>query len=394
MAALNADIALARVLAAVPSPAVAEVPCDEALGLTLADDLIATADLPPFDRAMMDGYAVCLSDAGAAVAVLDEIAAGDGRARAPLAVGTAHPIMTGAPVPPGAEAVVPQEQVVRDGGYVRLPTRLVAGANIVRRGAECAAGTVWARAGSVVTPMTIAAAIAVGCDRLPVYPRPRVVVVATGNELSDEPSAPGAIRDSNGPMLVALLAEAGLTAQRYRLADDADALAHTLDNLAAFDAIILTGGVSTGTHDMVPGVLARLGAEVVVRGVAQKPGKPLLVARRGRQLLFALPGNPLAAHLCACRYALPALRRLAGLPHVPITVQAILAAPTPANGDRLWFLPALVASGSVTPLPPVSSADLVTPHRANAYLRLEPGAAPLPSGTPIACTRFGADAWC
>lgn len=391
-ATLAPDDALAQVLAAVPEPARAEVRADDALGLVLAGDVRAAADLPPFDRAMMDGWAVRLADAGTAVAALDEIAAGDGRSRPALRPGNAHPIMTGAPVPPGAEAVVPLEDTQRDGERVLLPSGIRAQANIVRRGGECAAGAVWATAGARVTPLTIAAAIAVGQACLPVHPRPQVAVVATGSELSDA-AGPGAIRDSNGPMLIALLAEAGLAASRHRLADDAGALTIALDAWSRHDAIILTGGVSAGTHDEVPGVLRRLGAEVLFHKVAQRPGKPLLVARRGRQLIFGLPGNPLAAHLCACRYALPALRRLAGLPHAPRSGRGELTAALPANRERTWFLPALVVGEAVTPLPPISSADLVRPHQANAYLRLEPGAAAQPAGAEVAFTRSGADAW-
>lgn len=391
-ATLDPDAALACVLATVPAPAAVEVSADDSLGLVLANDVRAVADLPPFDRAMMDGWAVRLADAGTAVAALDEIAAGDGRPRPALCPGSTHPIMTGAPVPTGTEAVVPLEDTQRDGERVLLPSSIRAQANIVRRGGECAAGAVWATAGARVTPMTIAAAIAVGQANLPVHPRPRVAVVATGSELSDT-ARPGAIRDSNGPMLIALLAEAGIAAQRHRLADDAAALAVALDAWSGHDAIILTGGVSAGTHDEVPGVLRRLGAEILFHKIAQRPGKPLLVARRGRQLIFGLPGNPLAAHLCACRYVLPALRRLAGLPHAPRTGRGALTAVLPANRERTWFLPALVIGDAVTPLPPISSADLVRPHQANAYLRLEPGAGAQPAGAEVAFTRIGADAW-
>ncbi|MEK7414419.1 MAG: molybdopterin-binding protein, partial [Planctomycetota bacterium] len=212
-------------------------------------------------------------------------------------------------------------------------------------------------------------------------------------ELSADPSNPGSIRDSNGPMLVALLHEAGLAARRQAVRDDADALFAALRALATTDAVILTGGVSAGAHDDVPGVLRRLGAEVLFHKVAQRPGKPLLLARIGRQLFFGLPGNPLAAHLCACRCVLPALRRLAGQPHTPLTGHGTLSAALPHNSDRTWFLPARVNAGSVTPLLPVSSADLVQPHQANAYLRLEPGAAALPAGSTVSYTRIGVDAW-
>lgn len=393
MSLLEPDEALAQVLAAVPSPIAVRLPPERCRGLVLAEDALAPADLPPFDRAMMDGYAVRLADAGRTVAILDEIPAGDGAARQPLQPSQAHPIMTGAPVPAGAEAVVPVEQTTHTDGRVSLPERIRPRANIVARGTECAAGRPWARAGEMVTPMVLAAAIGVGARELAVLPRPQVVVVTTGSELADDPARPGQIRDSNGPMLVALFDEAGLAATRRTVADDETALLASLRSLEAADAVVLTGGVSAGTHDEVPGVLARFGAEMLFHKVAQRPGKPLLLARRGRQLLFGLPGNPLAAHLCACRYAIPALRRLAGLGHVPLGGRGVLAADLPENRDRTWFLPARVRDGVVQPLPPVSSADLVQPHQADAYLRLEPGAAAVPAGAEVAYIRIGAAAW-
>lgn len=391
---LAPDEALERVLAAVPAPACSALAPEQALGLVVGEDACAVGDLPPFDRAMMDGWAIRLGDAGRDVACLEEIAAGDGRSRPPLVAGQAYPIMTGAPVPAGAEAVVPIEQAQPRGDRVLLPERIRAGANIVSQGSECAVGQVWLRRGEVVTPMALAAAIAVGTASLVVHPRPRIAVLTTGSELTGSVPGAGQIRDSNGPMLVALLAEAGLPATRATVGDDAAALLARLEALADCAVVLLSGGVSAGSHDDVPGVLRRLGAEILVHGVAQRPGKPLLVATRGRQLIFGLPGNPLAAHLCACRYALPAVRKLSGLAPHPRTLSAGLAAELPANSERTWFLASrLLADGTVQPLPPVSSADLVGPHQADGYLRLEPGAAARPAGSPVTVTRIGASAW-
>jgi molybdopterin molybdotransferase len=390
---LEPDVALEQVLAAVPTATSVNVPAGDCLGLVLAADATACADLPPFDRAMMDGYAVRLADAGATVELLGEIAAGDGAYQKPLPAGHAYPIMTGAPLPPGAEAVVPHEQTQRQGDHVDLPERIRPGANIVPRGGECPAGRSWAKAGAVVTPMTLAAALGVGAKHLEVHPRPRVVVIATGRELAADPRIAGQIRDTNGPMLAALFQEVGASVQRQVVGDDAEALCAVLQSLGDVEVVVLTGGVSAGTHDEVPGVLRRLGAEILFHKVAQRPGKPLLVARLGRQLLFGLPGNPLAAHLCACRYVAPALRRLAGRTSVPTRGRGVLQAALPANTERTWFLPALVEQGAVLPLLPLSSADLVQPHQANAYLRLDPGSTAMAAGAEIGYTRIGVDAW-
>lgn len=391
---LEPDETLARVLAAVPSPARETLPLDRVLGLVAAEDAFSLQDLPAFDRSMMDGWAVRLADAGCDVSILDEIAAGDGRTRSPLALGQAYPIMTGAPLPPGAEAVVPFEQAVRTGERVRLPGQLRARANVVIRGSECAAGQLWLRQGEVVTPMALAAAIAVGATSLSVRTRPRVAVLTTGSELTAASPSVGQIRDSNGPMLVALLAEAGFAAERGTVGDDPVALRARLEFLRDADIVLLSGGVSVGTHDDVPTVLERLGATILLHGVAQRPGKPLLVATRERQLLFGLPGNPLASHLCATRYALPALRLLAGRAARPRIVRARLAVALPTNAKRTWFLACrFLDEGTVTPLLPVSSADLIRPHQADGYLRLEPNAAALAAGSEVIVTLIGAAAW-
>jgi molybdopterin molybdotransferase len=391
---LGPDRALEQVLAAVPVPGRRALPLDLTLGLVAADDAAALEDVPAFDRAMMDGWAVKLVDAGREVKCLEEIAAGDGRSRPALAAGHAYSIMTGAPVPSGADAVVPFEPTSRTRECVRLPDSIRARANIVPRGSECAVGQVWLHRGEVVTPMTVAAAICVGATTLSVHPSPRIAVLTTGSELTSATPTFGQIRDSNGPMLVALLAEAGFLAERGSVGDDASALSARLEALSDVDVVLLSGGVSAGTHDDVPDVLRRLGATILFHKVAQRPGKPLLVARRGRQLLFGLPGNPLATHLCATRYALPALRLLAGHSPRPRTVRARLAEELPGNPERTWFLACqLLDDGAVKPLLPVSSADLIRPHQADGYLRLESGTAGLPAGSEVTVTLIGAAAW-
>lgn len=388
------DDALAVVLAAAPEPRTAYLPPIKALGLIVAADAVSQQDLPPFDRAMMDGWAVRCADAGRCVAVRDEIAAGDGQQRAPVSDGYAHPIMTGAPVPVGAEAVIPQEQTERCDQHVQLPATIRVGANIARCGTECTVGQTWLHRGDVVTPMTVAAAVGVGAAVIPVHPLPRVAILTTGSELSAGPLTAGHIHDSNGPMLEALVQEIGIRADRGTVVDDVATLEARLEILAGYDAVLLSGGVSTGTHDDVPRVLQRLGAEVIVYKIAQRPGKPLLVARRGAQMIFALPGNPLAAHLCACRYAVPVLRRLARLSDQPRVVQASLAAEIPANADRTWFIPACLDDANrAHPLLPVSSADFIRPHQANAYLRRPSQAPALPAGSGITATLIGAAAW-
>jgi molybdopterin molybdotransferase len=398
MPVLSPDSALSTVLAAVPDARPLRLAAPQALGLALAEDVIANDNHPPFPRAMMDGYAVRLADAGRTVVLRDEIAAGDTRAHAPLSDGHAHPIMTGAPVPPGAEAVVAQEQTIRSTTGVTLPAAIKADANIVAIGGDLAVGSTVLSAGAVLNAAGIAALAALGRDEVLVLPRPRVTVLTTGSELvtNSAPLAPGQIRDSNGPMLVALCAELGISISRASVPDQPAVLATALERLATHDVTILSGGVSTGTHDDVPSVLTELGYTVLLHGVAQKPGKPLLVARRGRNLLFGLPGNPLASHLCFCRYVAPALRRMQGRNASPHGGTGVLMRAAPTTKDRTWFIPALVTTDDdgwrILPLPPASSADLFTAARANAYLRLEANT-PAAIGTRLPFTWIGTNAW-
>ncbi len=368
--ALSVDEAARIWLAAVrPLPAT-DQPVESALGLVLAAAVAAPHDLPPFARAMMDGYAVRLGDAGQSRPVAGAVHAGDDPRSLPR--GAVLAIMTGAPVPDGAEAVVPREDCTVAGGVVALPAALRAGANIVPRGGEAAAGATVLRAGCRVGPLAVAAAAALGLPALPVVPRPRVAILTTGSELAAAGAElrGGAIRDSNGPMLGALCGELGVAAQRATVPDDPAALAAAIAASPA-DLIILTGGVSAGDRDHVPDALAAAGFRALVRGVDQKPGKPLLLAAAPGRLAAALPGNPLAVHWCFVRFVAPALRTLMGSPPGPARETAVLTAPLPAGRGRPWYIPVAThrAGGRLVaqPLIPASSGDVAGPAHADAY---------------------------
>jgi molybdopterin molybdotransferase len=389
MAAPSVASAFATWMAAVPTLPAGLVATDAALGLVLAADVLAAHDLPPFARAMMDGYAVRLADAGATRPVAGAVHAGD--APGVLPAGAVLAIMTGAPVPVGAEAVVPRELCSAADGIVTLPAALRAQANIVARGAEAAAGSVVLRSGERIGPLAIAAAAALGVERLPVVRRPRVAIITTGSELRQGGElASGAIRDSNGPMLIALCAGLGLTATRSTCADDPLALQAAI-TAAEADLIICTGGVSAGDKDHVPAVLAAAGFTTLVRGVDQKPGKPLLLAQRSDRLVAALPGNPLAVHWCFTRFVAPALRRMMALDPGPAREPGVLDAVLPGSKDRPWFIPARTRRVDgrllVTPLPPVSSGDVIAPAHADAYLAVAAGAQPRQPGETVEIMR-------
>lgn len=392
--------ALSRVLESIRPAAPREVALAEAESCVLAREIRADRDGPPFDRAMMDGYAVRLADAGATVPVTGEVAAG-GAPPDGLPDGTAVRIMTGAPCPPGSEAVVPVEQAVERDGRVTLPAGLKPENHIARRGCERRAGDLVLPAGSLVTPLAVAAAAACGLATLSVVPRPAAAVVSTGNELAKAGSDPGpwAIRDSNRPMLEALVREAGMRLKHSMHAGDAPEQLGEAFNLALeADVVVVSGGVSMGRYDLVPEAAADAGVTRLFHKVWQKPGKPLffgIVEGEPRRYFFGLPGNPLAVHFCFRRYVLPAARLLAGLPLPGEPEPAVLAEACRARGDRPSWLPALVepapSGGRPTArlLPVGGSADIFGAAPANALVLVDPDWGTLKPGTEVTWVPVG-----
>ena len=299
---------LQAVLAGVVPLSPLDVTLVDARGCVLAEDVTAPWPLPPFDNAATDGYAVKAADLLAAsdgkpvvMRVIDDVPAGY-RASMELRESTAIRIMTGAPLPEGAEAVVPVEWT--DGGMpeVRFTRSIARGANVRRRGDDVPLGEVVATAGTVLGPREIALLAAVGRGRVSVHPQPRVVIISTGSELVEpgSPLAPGLVADSNGVTIAAAVQEAGAIAYRVGpLADDASTLLATLeDQLVRADLIVTTGGVSAGAYDTVKTVLSRLGT-VEFTTVAIQPGMPQGHGMLGpdETPIFTLPGNPVSAYV-------------------------------------------------------------------------------------------------
>lgn len=316
---------LARVLAGVQPLAPLTRPLAEASGCLLAEDVVASGALPSFANSSMDGYAVHAGDLASAgpdspvtLPVVGEIAAGSATLHA-LAPGQAMRIMTGAPLPVGADAVVPQERT--DGGLARVAVQVAPeiGAFVREAGSDVAAGTVVVAAGTVLGPRQVALLAATGHARVPVRPRPRVVVVSTGSELRPPgtPLARGQINDSNSYMLAAAVTAAGALAYRVGpVEDDPRTLTDVLsDQLVRADALVTSGGVSVGAYDVVREVLARMG-EVEFGPVAMQPGMPQGFGSVGDDAVpvFALPGNPVSSYVSFEVFVRPALRRMRGLP--------------------------------------------------------------------------------
>jgi molybdopterin molybdotransferase len=321
----------------------------DAHGCLLAEDVTAEGDLPAFDNSAMDGYAVRIADvAGASeefpavLPVVDDIAAGSVGAQR-IVPGVCARIMTGAPVPPGAEAVVPVEWT--DGGQttVRISRGADAGANIRRRGGDVTAGELLLERGQRLDAPQIGLLAAVGRDRVRVRPRPRVVVFSTGDELV-EPGLPlsgGAIHESNSYLLTTAAREAGAIAYRVGiLSDDPEKLLSAVeDQLVRADLVVTTGGVSAGAYDVVKEVLSRLGT-VRFTQVAMQPGRPQGFGTIGPDAtpIFTLPGNPVSAYVSFEVFVRPAIRKMLGVEplHRPVVKATCTEELTSMAGKRQY----------------------------------------------------------
>ena len=398
-AMMHPDEALRLVVdASVPLPP-SRVPISEACGLVLAEPVVADRDLPPFRRAMMDGFAVRVASAGRTLAVAGEVAAGEEGAL-PVTEEACVEVLTGAPCPPGTEAVVQKEMAQRHGDRVSLPSAIERGENIAEPGSECRTGQVVLGPGETLTALGVAALASFGAASVLVAPRPRVGVVITGRELVGPGDAlgPGRIRDANGPMLAALVRCLGLEAPRVlRAGDDAEAIGRAIEEVGDPDIIIVSGGVSVGKYDFVPKALEAHGAEIVFHRVRQKPGRPLLFARSGRRLTFGLPGNPLACHFCFSRYVAAAVRGLERKAAAP-SLRGEIIEPVRPEGDRTHFVPARAewreeptAAWRLRPLAGVNSADVFASAGANAYIEAPPGNEEVAAGAAL-CFEWMSDA--
>ncbi len=377
-----------------------DVPIGEAWGRVLARDLVCDVDWPPFDTSAMDGYAVRLEDASRPDAQLAErpgiVAAGESSAGA-LSPGEAARVMTGAPLPSGTEAVIPVERSRRQEGRVRFEIAPVPGAHIRRRGESIAAGEKLLEAGRRLSAGDIALAALAGADPVAVFRRPRVSIAVTGNELvapAQKPRA-GQLRDSNGPMLLALCRAAGREASlKPRVADERSGVERLFAGAGSDEDLLVTsGGVSAGDLDLLPEIARAGGFEVLFHGVSVRPGKPIILARRGRVLWIGLPGNPVSSSVgfhVFVRYALDLFEgdAAAGAPRATARTVAALR----AGGPREAYLDAVFSNAGgenrVEALRSSGSHDIAAHARANALIRLPAGSPALPAGSVVECLRI------
>jgi molybdopterin molybdotransferase len=306
--------AQALVLGRVRPLAAETLPLNEAAGRFLAEHARAVVDLPPFRSSAMDGYALRAADTPGELPVVHRVAAGTPAPRA-LGAGEAMGIATGGLVPEGADAVIQHERVVERGDSIGVPTTVANGENIREPGRDVSAGAVVAAAGIRLGAAQIGALAAAGVAEVLCSGRPRVAVLTTGTELR-EPGAvlgPGEVYEANGVMLAAQLATAGAEVTRLgSVADDEGAHRRALETGLGFDALVTSGGVSVGPHDLVRRIEAELGVEEVFWRVAVRPGKPVSFGVRDATLVFGLPGNPVSTLVGCELFVRPAVLALQG----------------------------------------------------------------------------------
>jgi molybdopterin molybdotransferase len=394
MALLPVEEAVQRVLAGVTPTAPERVPLTAVHGRILAADIVAERTQPPFDGSAMDGYAVRTGDLrgnSIELKVVGESHAGRRFART-VGAGEAVRIFTGAAMPTGADTVVIQEDVDRRGDLISVREAPEAGAYIRRAGGDFRDGDKLLAAGTRLDAGSITLAAAAGHAALSVRKKPRVAILATGDELV-EPGGeigPDQIVSSNPYGLAALIERAGGHAQLLGIApDDRDAISRKLAEASGADVLVTIGGASVGDRDLVRPALEASGMALDFWKIAMRPGKPMLFGRLDAMRVLGLPGNPLSCLIGARVFLVPLLYRLLGSTRTAMeTTLAALAAELPVNGPRQHYIPGILASDAsgsaqVTPLPAFDSARLTALTGANVLIVRAPDATAAPLGARV-----------
>ncbi len=381
---LGLEEAQAHLLALAPQLPLETVPVEAALGRFLAADLTAARTQPAANLSAMDGYA--LFPGAGPWRVVGESRAG-APYPAPLAPGEAARISTGSIVPEGADRVLLQEDAVREGDTVTATELPPPGRHIRARGFDFSAGDLLLACGTRITPARLALALAGGHGAVTVTHRLRVAVMDSGDELSADPAAclPHQIPASNAAMIAAMLAPLGCEVTRIGpVPDDHAALAAALSQAEAADILVTSGGASVGDHDLIKPALAEWGAETAFWRVAIKPGKPLLVATRGTQVILGLPGNPVSSFVTAFLFALPLVRASMGDPDpLPRAVTMIAGEDLPPTEKRREFLRASVEGDSVRLAGSQDSSALSALAAADALIDRPAGSPAAKAGEPV-----------
>jgi molybdopterin molybdotransferase len=370
----------------------------EAWNRVTAEGVAARLTQPPADVSAMDGYALRAADGGlhAKLKVIGAAPAGhpfEGRVNEREAVR----LFTGSVVPAGADAILLQEDATPDGDSVQVNEAVVLGRHIRRAGQDFSVGDVVIASGRRITARDVGLAAAANHPWLPVHRRPRVAILATGDEIAlpGEPIPPGGIVSSNSHALAALVRAAGGEPMVLPVArDELAAIGGVADSVAGMDMLVTTGGASVGDHDLVISALKARGMTLDFWQIAMRPGKPLLFGQLGATPVLGLPGNPVSAMVCAILFLLPALSRLAGLPAAPPPVStATLGAAVKANDKRADHLRASVSTDEagrivVIPFPVQDSAMLRRLAHADALILRAPNAPALQEGAEVGIIRL------
>jgi molybdopterin molybdotransferase len=382
---IEIDEALEIILRVEPRASAETVTLDRILGRVLAHDVRSPIDSPPFSKSAMDGFAARSDDESVSFRIVDMVAAG-GQPRRELALGECARIMTGAMLPPGAGRVIRKELVDEVDGTIRVMGPET-GDNVIPRASNLRAGDV-VLTPRVLSPQDVGILAASGFASADVVIPPSVAIISTGSEIRSpgEALGPGEIYNSNAPQLAAQLARLGCSSRFLGVvADQPEPLSRAIESaLASSELVLLTGGVSAGDFDFVPQCLAERGAQVLFHGVAVKPGKPTLMARRGTRFVFGLPGNPVSTFVIFEIFVKPFLLRWMGLDGAPRLLRARLGARVHRRGtERTEFLPVSERDGRVIPVAYHGSAHLNALAEADGLIRVEKGVATLEEGTEV-----------
>jgi molybdopterin molybdotransferase len=398
------DRAIELVIENCPMPREKPVDLAQAVGHVLAESAVADMDVPPFSKSVVDGYAVVVDENNGQAnrsfraKILEQVTAGE-IGSSSVNTETTVRIMTGAPVPEGANAIVMLEQTNVDNGFAEVnDRRLSAGQNILPRASIMAAGQTVVEAGTKIQPWQIGLLAEIGCVSPTVYALPTLAVLTTGNELVEASQQPGAgqIRNSNGPLLNSLAQDAvGNCNYLGQATDDCDELAAKIKFGLESDLLVISGGVSAGVLDLVPPVLEELGVQKVFHKTRSKPGKPTwfgVYETDGKKtLVFGLPGNPISSLVCFETFVKTAIRCIAGMVNpAPPLVQVTLIDHLTNRGDRTLLHPGrfYIEQQAVEPLPWKGSADQLTFGQANCLIRIEPKSV-IEAGTLCDVLRLG-----
>ncbi|MBT5959823.1 MAG: molybdopterin molybdotransferase MoeA [Nitrospina sp.] len=382
MSMIQVREALDKILSQIQFKGVEKIPLDQALGRVLAEDVVSRVNNPPLDNSAMDGYALIAQDIQSAtpenpvkLEVVEEIAAGY-TAKGTLKPGQTMRIMTGAPIPPGADAVLMQEDTQKDGNSILCLDRADVEENIRRAGEDVKIGEGVLKKGTTLSPAHIGMMAVVGRSQIAVSQRPTVSILSTGDEileLDETPQGPQ-IFNSNGHMLAAQIKSAGGIPLYLGIAKDTEKdLMEKFEWALKADIVVSSGGVSVGDYDLVKSSLQKMGQDMLFWKVAMKPGKPLAFGRIGKIPIFGLPGNPVSSFVSFEQFVRPSLRKVLGcsdLSHK--TVQAKLTRTIHKKPGRLHFLSSIVSwtdgEYTVTPAGEQGSGILKSAANANSLL--------------------------